>query len=555
MTISIEYQCRERHKDPEQNICQILDKVAAAAPSHIALWTNAGVKRKGISFRELQSRVTRRSEQLLQAGVVHGNRVLVLQNMSPELYITLLALFRIGAAAIFVDNPSSRRSLECAFSELQPDAVIASGLGIALALYSKSVRRTPLKLACGINLPGWQKLDSNNKFRERPGNLSAFPVDGDTPALITLTSGTSGQPKIISRSHSFLLEQLAAIEKATSMGEGAVELTTLPVFVLANIAKGATTILPRSSGATSNVASELVKQLNDYQADRLLTSPAVVSSIADYCIAQQIKIPSVARLYTGGGPVFPEMLSRAQNAFPNASIEVVYGSSEAEPISHYAWSEADKRTLDLIEKGAGLPVGKPVASTMVRTLPLKQPIDDASRNRRFAAMQHICEIAGVSLSDIGEVVVSGPQVVKGYFNGRGDADKKFQEAGLVWHRTGDVGYFDKNGNLWLVGNVSEPGIGEATQVHMDTTFSRAVEASALSSGKCKRAAFFCGDAGAKLFLEANREASGHCSMLEDSSLSLIRERTSWAEPNEVRILKTIPMDARHKTKVVYKQLQ
>src|SRR5262249_53199240 len=51
----------------------------------------------------------------------------------------------------------------------------------------------------------------------------------------------------------------------------------------------------------------------------------------------------------------------------------------------------------------------------------------------------------------GEVVVSGGHVLPGYLHGRGNGETKFRVDGTVWHRTGDMGYLDAEGRLWLLG--------------------------------------------------------------------------------------------------------
>ena len=51
----------------------------------------------------------------------------------------------------------------------------------------------------------------------------------------------------------------------------------------------------------------------------------------------------------------------------------------------------------------------------------------------------------------GEVIVSGDHVLSGYLGGIGDAETKIRVAGKVWHRTGDAGWLDSDGRLWLLG--------------------------------------------------------------------------------------------------------
>ena len=61
------------------------------------------------------------------------------------------------------------------------------------------------------------------------------------------------------------------------------------------------------------------------------------------------------------------------------------------------------------------------------------------------------EAQSLPAGETGEIVVSGPHVLGGYLHGRGDSETKFRVNGTVWHRTGDAGYFDDTGRLWLMG--------------------------------------------------------------------------------------------------------
>jgi hypothetical protein len=99
------------------------------------------------------------------------------------------------------------------------------------------VRRIPIQLVAG----GWWSLDR----LERPNRLEpAALVTPETPALVTFTTGTTGRPKAAARSHGFLWAQHRVLARHLGTREDDVDLPTLPVFVLHNLAAGATTVLP-----------------------------------------------------------------------------------------------------------------------------------------------------------------------------------------------------------------------------------------------------------------------------------------------------------------------
>jgi acyl-CoA synthetase (AMP-forming)/AMP-acid ligase II len=68
---------------------------------------------------------------------------------------------------------------------------------------------------------------------------------------------------------------------------------------------------------------------------------------------------------------------------------------------------------------------------------------------------HLIESAIPCLANTpGEIAVAGDHVLTGYLHGKGDEETKFQSAGRTWHRTGDAGYLDEQGRLWLLGRCS-----------------------------------------------------------------------------------------------------
>ncbi|HMO23903.1 MAG TPA: hypothetical protein PKC98_23300, partial [Candidatus Melainabacteria bacterium] len=110
--------------------------------------------------------------------------------------------------------------------EVKPGAMIASGFYKVLAWVS------------GLSA----EIDYSYKLRSD----SVKALTEKSPALITFTSGSCGRAKAIVRSHGFLKVQLAVLKKELAITPERIELTALPMFVLANIASGACTVLSRA---------------------------------------------------------------------------------------------------------------------------------------------------------------------------------------------------------------------------------------------------------------------------------------------------------------------
>src|SRR5690606_38648879 len=138
--------------------------------------------------------------------------------MSADLYIALGALFRLGAAAVFVDPGLGREQIARACARWQPQAFFGVPRAHLLRLVVPALRRIPLQIATGWGAPGairWTQL-----WRCPPDGGRDAPTGPDTPALITTTSGSTGRPKVAVRTQGFLLAQHEAIQAALGLGPG-----------------------------------------------------------------------------------------------------------------------------------------------------------------------------------------------------------------------------------------------------------------------------------------------------------------------------------------------
>ena len=530
-------------KTIETNIASRLDQIARSHPQLPALIEGSRSSGSKIDFRAFSKKVARRAGVLKEHGVHTGDCVLIIEPMSIELFTSILAVFKLGATVLILDPSAGIEKLTYAIERTKPRAVIASAKGVMVTVAISSLRRIKLKFSDGFAAPGWFSL------RERSWHRSAQtePVSGDTPALITLTSGTSGAPKLIVRSHDFLRTQLEVVSSNCCVQEGGCELTSLPVFILANLASRVTSVIPNTdlSKAAKVNSAAVVEQIQGHYPDRILASPSFVESLMDHCITNGIKLTFVKTVITGGGPVFPRLLKKANAVCPRAEIITVFGSTEAEPVSKITYSSLSARDMHAIANGAGLPVGIPVDEVKIRISPLVHEANELNDSDRLSALRHICEVANIPLNAVGEIIVTGDHVVKGYAAGVGDAESKVEIGGEIWHKTGDVGYIDRTGRLWLTGRKAASQ-AVSKQNKIDTTLAQCVEAVALMDDSVSRAACLTVNNVTTLFVETEDKRS--------FDIWAIKDRLNWGNLSTIKIVRKIPVDARHNSKVLYNKL-
>lgn len=559
----------ERVISSENNLASKLDEIAQTHPNFPALIQGSRKTSRTVSYQTLSEHVQHKAGILKSAGLKPGDLVLMLQPMSIDLYSSILAVFRIGATVLIVDAAAGKEKVNHAIECKEPRAVIAAGKGVLLAIAMRSIRDIKLKFIDGPSIPGWQSLSqrievsrtSSRSFLTRDKRMNADsdiaaiePLSSGHPALVTLTSGTSGKSKMIVRSHEFLQTQLQAVSANCDVIEFSTELTSLPVFVLANLASRVTTILPDANLADLKHMNmdRVIDQLRRFQPERILGSPAFIERIVSECEEQNILLPFVKTVITGGGPVFPKLLQKTKSVCINANLVTVYGSSEAEPVSKIKFDDLTKTDLNAIASGAGLPVGYPVSQVRIRIEPLVEQHDQLTNTDSLSTLRHICELKNLPLDAIGEILVTGDHVVKEYDRGIGDEETKVRINGDIWHRTGDVGYLDNTGRLWLTGRLCKRSgathsISTSDSQNLDTSFALSVESAALFDIHVERAACLTLNDVTTLFVESTEA-------LHPIDTWTLKNRLNWSHLSAVKVVRKIPVDTRHSSKVLYHRL-
>lgn len=515
------------------NIAHLLVQQATLRPTDDAIIEGPAGDSRRISFADLADRTARAAALLRQAGVRRGDHVLLFVPMSIELYVAMIAVFRIGAVATFADPSAGRGFIARCCDIVKPTAMIAISKAHWLRVLSASVRRIPVCFAALGRAVGARSFSDHQTVDADP---QIDPVPADHPALVTFTSGSTGLPKAAVRSHGFLAAQLAALAPAIELVERERDLSTLAVFSLANLACGVTSIIPdadlRRVGAID--PAPVLQQIRTHQPTRLVASPAFLTRLLD---AHAGELRCFLKVYTGGAPVFPILLDRLQSAMPEAKVLALYGSTEAEPIAHIARREMSESDIARMHAGDGLLVGHPVPEVSLRII----------ENRFGAPLGKMvsAELDAMTLGSpqVGEIVVTGDHVLKGYLHGRGEEQTKFRIDGAVWHRTGDAGYLDDRGRLWLMGRAE----ARVTDAH-GTIYPFAVETAVSNVRGLRRSALIAHEGRRVLVIQPAPDAPADL-------IETLRARLHWANIDEVRVVYRIPLDARHNAKIDYPALR
>ncbi len=468
------------------------------------------------TYGELAQDVLRTITYYRNCGITKGDRVFVFEPMGIDLYRCVLAIFSMGATAVFIDEWVKTNRLVTCCEMAQCKALIGRTKVRMLSWCFSSFRKIPIY------------IHPSSMSQETSDILNW--VEDDHPALITFTTGSTGIPKAAIRTHGLLQAQFEALQHETQPLPHDTCLTTLPIVLLLNLGIGCTSIISvfNSKKPEKLQPSEIIALLNQEKVNRLIASPYFIEIISQRLISSHESLPALKNIFTGGAPVFPGDARMFKKAFPSSNIQMVYGSTEAEPISLISADEL----LHSTHNDKGLLVGKLSTYTRVKIIKMTSYPIVINDNEFLSDF----ELTG---GEMGEIIVSGSHVLQQYLsNAEAERRNKIKTVEGIWHRTGDCGYLDHDGNLFLM-------------------------------GRCESMIYLNDDLISPfLYEQAFKEVNGICIgtvMLRQGQLTAIVEPHSSTEQEAIRsillsqfpklstvlFLKKIPRDPRHYSKIDY----
>lgn len=394
------------------------------------------------SFAELEADASGAAHYFSELGIRRGSRVLLMVKPGLDLIRVVFALFKIGAVPIVIDpGMGLGRFLRCV-RHSKPEAIV----GIPAAIWISRIFRASFKgvaIKAAVDKGFAKKLSAQT-------NRGSFPVvdsSADELASILFTSGSTGPAKGVLYEHGMFLAQVNAIRDQYGIEPGEMDLPMLPVFALFNPALGMCTVVPEMNPSRPATVDpeKIVRTIQQNEVTNSFGSPALWTKIARYCDANGITLPTIRRILMAGAPVPPALMEKMESIIPNGDIHTPYGATEALPVSSISATEVLAETARQTEQGEGTCVGRPLPRVEVRVVEATE-----------GPIPSIEETSPLGPGQVGELIVKGPSVTKGYDQlPEADAKSKIADSATHWHRMGDLGKMDESGRIWFCGRMAE----------------------------------------------------------------------------------------------------
>jgi acyl-CoA synthetase (AMP-forming)/AMP-acid ligase II len=245
-------------------------------------------------------------------------------------------------------------------------------------------------------------------------------VPPDAPAIVSFTTGSTGAPWPVLRSHGVLRAQHEALARLRDLTDADRELVGLPLLVLHNLGSGVTSVLPGRSVGGAAGSRGILESVARTRASAAAGFPALFE--AAVAGARPGGASGLRAIQLGGTRVQVRLIPALEALAPGARIEVVYGSTEVEPIAAID-GPAYVQALAAGDADAGVCAGRTVEGLEVRIEPV------------------LADGAEPPGAPAGRVLVRGAHVSSTDPDG--------------WVSTGDLGRMDPDGRLWLLGRLAD----------------------------------------------------------------------------------------------------
>jgi acyl-CoA synthetase (AMP-forming)/AMP-acid ligase II len=387
---------------------QTVERAVRYYPDWPALCLGGASSEDRLTFRELHSRVRALASALHRHGLQPGDRLALLLPNGPEYIQLIYACSWLGVIAVPINTRLSRVEIEHVLYDAQPKGIIRHSI-----------------LPAPIHEVPWEHIIDTQTWDGREGSCPDPCYQPESALALIYTSGTTGRPKGVTVTHSNILANIHSANYWIRYRDGGVYLHAAPMFHIADFptmfAAPAFGVCQTSLARFDPLA--FCQAVEKEQVNYTVLVPTMINSLSQLVDRDRHDLRSLEVLAYGGSPIAPELVQRIRSWLPKVHLVQVYGLSE----TGFLTGLKDQDHAD-----HPLSCGKPCPGIDVR----------------------VVGETGIELEigQRGELVARGANVMNGYWNNPSDSTSAFRGG---FFRTGDVGYRDSEGFLYILDRLKD----------------------------------------------------------------------------------------------------
>ena len=408
------------------NVGELLTKSARTFPGNLAIAHGS----KRLTYAQFNSRVNRLANALYKLGIKQGDNIAVLQYNYPETLESIFTCFKAGCGAVPINFRLHPKEFAFIIDHSEARAVILSPEfnEAIIDIRDRIPQARHLIILSGAE---GQLLDYENLISEEPDQFEDAHVQPDDLAWLFYTSGTTGMPKGAMLTHRNLIAMTMNFyaDICPGFGPNDVILHAAPLshgsglYALPNIAKAAANIILESK----SFDPELVfRTIQEYGVTNMFGAPTMVKMMVDSPALERFDHSSLKALNYGGAPMLAEDMKEAIAKLGPCLVQL-FGQAES-PMTITGLPHQDHVLEGTPEQM------KRLASAGFPRTDVEVKIFDASDNE-------------LPPGEMGEIVTRSDLVMKGYWRNPEATAEALRNG---WLHTGDVGYMDESGYLFIM---------------------------------------------------------------------------------------------------------
>ena len=378
-----------------------------------------------VTYAQMLDRIDRHAALLRAGGVCTGDRVGFLGFNQPEYVYTMFGAARLGATFVPLNFRCTGPELSFMIRDAGIHTLVVDAEHRAIIDGVRDELPVRVYLGADHGEPGWAAID--DLVAAQPPVTQVEPVDPESVAVIMYTSGTTGRPKGAMLTHANLWWNNTMSMHAFDTNAADVTLVCMPLFhigglnvtLLVTWQKGGEVVLHRNFDPGA-----VLEAIEAHRVNTMIAVPAMFLFMSQHPRFEATDFSSIRSFMCGGAPV-PEPLIKVYSG-RGVMFQQGYGMTETAPFLSFLLAEYTAAKIGS--------AGRPPMFLQMRIVDAAGQIVDEP----FAQ---------------GEICVKGPNVMKGYWN-RPDANATVFDA-EGWFHTGDAGYVDEDGFLYVSDRVKD----------------------------------------------------------------------------------------------------